>query len=303
MLVDWISCTIPDGSPAIVEWIKRSLPGPWIMRDYAYGRYTRTLRCGGISLLTDAPNDCAIHLIVTGAGCREMEQAGLVAHWPEFLARLRRANGTFLRLDAAVDDLDSALCMDKIFKCYEDGLIVCRYGKIIKSEERDEITGEIKGRMLTLGLRGSDTCVKIYDKALEQRVSGHWIRVELQARASKAQALAKVIAEQGGGVVPAVLLSCLAFKECSTTNRRERWPTAVWWTRFLGTRERFCLQLAPRNTSVEKLYHWLFRQVSRAIATVYDSGLYPTLWEDLLKNGRQKRDGQTTKTARGCRSR
>lgn len=295
MIIDWIACTIPDGSPAVIEWIKRSLTGPWNTRDYAYNRYTRTLSCGGVSLLTDAPHDEGIHLIATGQGCRELERAGLVEDWPDFIARLLRADGNFTRIDAAIDDRDGALCMDEIFRCYEEGRIVCRYEKIIHSGERNEITGASTGRMLTFGKRGSLTRINIYDKSLEQRVPQHWIRVELQARKVKAQELAQAIAEQGGGVVSEVLLGCLAFKECGTTDRRERWPTAEWWTRFLGTEECFRLQNAPRNGSLEKLYCWLIRQCSRALATLHDSGLYPTLWSDLLEQGRLKRDGRTAK--------
>ena len=299
MIIDWIACTIPDGSPAVIEWIKRNLTGPWTLQDYAYGRYTRTLRCGGVTLLTDAPHDEGIHLIATGQGCRELERAGLVEDWPDFIARLLRADGNFTRIDAAIDDRDGALCMDEMFRCYQEGRIVCRYGTLIQSEERDDVTGAVKGRMLKLGKRGSLTSIRIYDKGLEQKVSHHWIRVELETHDAKAQELAKAIAEQGGGVVPEVLLGCLAFKERGTTDRRERWPTAKWWTRFLDTEECFRLQTAPRNGSLEQLYHWLIRQVSRALATLHDSGLYPTLWDDLLAQGRLKRDGRTVKAKQG----
>ena len=305
MLIDWVSCTVNKGTAAVTEWIKRNLPPQWITLDYAPGRYTRTLRCGNVSILTDAPNDESIHLLITGLGCRELEKAGLAMDWPAFITRLLNADANFTRLDAAIDDQHRVLSMDKIIDCCQQGRVVCRYGKILPTEERHDTTGAVIGQMVTFGKRSSDTSIRIYDKGLESGVPGHWVRVEVQARNSKAQALAAAIAEGDGGVVPAVLLGCLDFKERGTTERRERWPTAEWWTQFLGTVQRFRLETAPRAANLEKSYSWLMRQVARAFASVHDSGRYETLVADMLSQGRQKHDGVpigATRKKHGSRS-
>ena len=257
--------------------------------DYALGRYTRTQRCGGISILTDAPNDESIQLVFTGKGCRELEAAGWFESWPITLRQLLAGGASFSRLDVALDDREGVLNMDHIVACCNEGRVVCRYGKIIPSEERDEVTGAVKGRMVTFGNRGSGTSIRIYDKALEQGVDGHWIRVEMQARKAKAQALANAV---GGDEAPisGILLSYLDFKDKGRSTRRERLPTAAWWTQFLGTKKRFQLQTAPRNQSIEKTHDWMMKQMARGYASVVDSGLYPTFHEDLLKQGRLKLD-------------
>lgn len=298
MLIDWVSCTVNKGAAAVTEWIKRSLPEPWIALDFAPGRYTRTLRCGSVSILTDAPNTESIHLLISGRGCRELEKAGLAMDWPGFIARLLRVEANFTRLDAAIDDQQRVLSMDKIIGCCREGRVVCRYGKILPTEERHDTTGAVIGQMVAFGKRSSDTSIRIYDKALERGVSGHWVRVEMRCLNAKAQVLAEAVAAGGGDVVPGILLGCLNFKERGTSSRRERWPTTDWWTQFLGTNERFRLEVAPRSGSLEKRYNWLIRQVSCVFATVHDSGQHETLIEDMLSRGRQKRDGEPIRATR-----
>ena len=298
MLIDWIACTIPNGDPVVKNWIQTSLPGSWQGRDYALGRYTRTMLRGGVSILTAAPNDESIHLIVTGGGCRELEAADIMEDWPDFLGRLLRAEAKFTRLDVAIDDHDGVLDMDDILSCCREGRFVSVYKSSRPTEELDKTTGAVLGRMVTFGKRDSDNCLRIYDKALEQRVHGPWIRVELECRDIRAQTIATTIIEKGGGVVPGILLNCLDFKDLGSTERRERWPTTSRWSEFLSTDQRFQLATAPRSVSVEKSHAWIMKQVTRAFASVHDSGLYPNFFEDVLAAGRLKLEGKAVKPTR-----
>jgi len=302
MFVDWVQCTLSDPSGAVKEWIQSCLRGPWIGIDHAPYQYTHTLKCGGVSILTDKPGSDNIRLVISGGGCRELEGAGAVSSWPAFLARLLSVNAKFSRLDAAIDDHDGVLSMDTILLCCKEGRVVSRYNKIMPLEEMCSTTGLVKGREVQFGERSSKTLIRIYDKALKEQVAGHWIRVELETHDEKAQALAQAltqtVAEGKEDVVPATLLGCVDFKVRGSAERRERWTTEAWWTRFLGTTERFHLETAPRNESLEKSYYWLLRIVSRVFAMVYYSGSYPALIEDMLEQGRQKWDAKLAKDAR-----
>lgn len=295
MLVDWVQCTFSDPSGAVKEWIQGSLRGPWISLDYAPYQYTRTLKCGGVSILTDHPGNDNLRLVIKGEGCRELEGSGAITGWSEFLARLLRADAKFSRLDAAIDDHDGILSIDAILLCCKEGRVVSRYNKIMPHEPLCLTTGRVIGRGASFGERSSETTVRIYDKAMKEQTADPWIRVELETRDGKAQALAQAIGEGQGEIVPHTLLGCVDFKVRGSAERRERWATEQWWTRFLGTTERFHLETAPRNESLEKSYNWLMHTVSRALVTVHDSASYPALIEDLLKHGRQKRDAKLTK--------
>jgi len=298
MFVDWVQCTIIDPSGAVKEWIQGSLRGPWISLDRAPYQYTRTLKCGGVSILTDHPSSDKIRLVISGGGCRELEGAGAVSSWSAFLARLLRADAKFSRLDAAIDDRDGVLSMDTILPCCKEGRVVSRYNKIMPHEPLCSTTGQVTGRGVSFGGRGSETTIRIYNKSMKEQTDDHWIRVELETHDEKAQALTQAIAEGRGDVVPRTLLGCLDFKVKGSSERRERWATEEWWTRFLGTTERFHLETAPRNESLEKSYYWLLRIVSRVFAMVYYSGSYPALVEDMLEQGRQKWDAKLAKDAR-----
>ena len=297
MFVDWVQCTFSDPSGAVKEWIQGILRGPWISLDHAPYQYTHTLKCGGVSLLTNDPGSDNIRLVISGGGCRELEGAGAVSSWAEFLARLLRAGAKFSRLDAAIDDHEGILSMDAILLCCKEGRVVSRYNKIMPYEPLCSTTGRETGKGALFGDRSSKTMVRIYDKALQEQTADHWIRVEMEAHDKKAQALAQSIAEGVKDVVPRTLLGCLDFKVRGSTERRERWTTEEWWTLFLGITERFHLETAPRDESLEKSYRWLLHKVCRAFAIVYDSPSYPTLVEDLLKHGRLKRDAKLMKAS------
>lgn len=131
----------------------------------------------------------------------------------------------------------------------------------------------------------------MYDKALERgvaghRVSGHCVRVEFEARKNKARSLAKALVKGGPKLVPAIILGCLDFKERGPSERRERWPTAAWWTQFLGTDQRFHLEIAPRDKSDERSYRWMCRSVAPTFARLYDGGQGQGLVDELLALGR-----------------
>ncbi len=297
MFVDYVQCTISDPSGAVKEWIQGSLRGPWIGLDHVPYQYTHTLKCGGVSIFVDDPSNDKIRLVIKGEGCRELEGAGAMTSWAEFLARLLRVDAKFSRLDAAIDDHDGVLSMDTILLCCKEGRVVSRYNKIMPLEPLCLTTGQVTGRGAAFGERGSETLVRIYDRGMKEQTANLWVRVELEAHDKKAQALAQAIAEGREDVVPRTLLACINFKVKGSTERRERWATEEWWTRFLGTTERFHLETAPCDESLEKSYHWLMHQVCRAFAVVHDSAAYPALIEDLLKQGRQKRDAKLTKAA------
>ena len=199
MIVDWLGVTLDGQYPAVLEPLLNNLPGPWRSHGYALGRYTRTRCCGGISVLSDAPGDDGVHIIVTGQGCRELEKAKIVRTWPNCIGGLLRAKARFARLDVTIDDRDGLLDMDTIIRCCTDALVVSRYRRFTPREPLCPVTGVVMGRMVEFGTRGSDTFVRIYDKALKEQVTGPWMRVELEARRERAQALAVAIARDGGG--------------------------------------------------------------------------------------------------------
>ena len=109
---------------------------------------------------------------------------------------------------------------------------------------------------------------RIYDKAAEQEVNGHWIRVELQARAENAQKLAERMVGEGSHVVLSVLHGHLDFKQPGDGNITRR-PTVTWWGAFLSGAPKLNLGSPTVRSGREKLMQWIEHQCGPAIAVLY----------------------------------
>lgn len=297
MFIDYLTFNTPIHTAVLL--IGR-IPNAWTSAPSLTVTYSEVKRCGGIVVsMPNHPKGTA-HIEVTGHGCRELEAAGVVLDWQTFLREMLDAGARFTRLDCAIDDRVGLLDLNKIIAACEDGRVVSAYQNADPRPKMNPATGERTGDGVTFGNRTSETYIRIYDKGLQTKSCDQWIRVEMEAKKTRAQALAEAIGKEGTKVVPSILLGYLDFKERGETDRRDRWPTTIWWTQFLSTEQRFRLETAPRNASLEKAYFWFIRQCSRLFALIYDSGEYPTFLEDVLTEGRRKQDCQTAK-ATHCR--
>jgi len=290
VLPDYITFSAPI---PVAERLLESLPSPWTTKRSVSAFYEETRRCGGVTVSMPADPNAAARVEVSGNGCRELEAAQAVTNWQAFLARLLREKAKFTRLDAALDDHTELLCIDIIITACEERRVVSRFREINFHPKMDASTGETTGRGVSFGTRGSRTYIRIYDKALQQRVPGPWVRVEIETRKEQAHRLAEVIVKHGAQAVPPLLLNYLDFKERGPAKRRNRLKTASWWTAFLGTTERRRLETAPRNVSLESTHNWLIQGVSSSFARVHDSDMGDRLVVEMLAHGRQKLKGKS----------
>ena len=280
---------------AVVSCLFDGHPDPWTSRISTSIFYTEVKRCGGISVSMPSRRNAPVHVEVKAKGCREMEALGIVTDWQEFFVSMIERDAIFSRLDCAVDDETGLLSIDEIITACQEARAISRYKTIDFWPKLNGRTGAIIGRGATFGYRKSLTYIRIYDKALEQRLTGHWIRVEVEAKKRQAQALAKAIAQNGPNVIPAFLLHCLRFVEPNQMCRRDRQVTAAWWTKFLGTETSFRLETAPRNVSRDTNYDWLIRSAGPSFAKHYDNGMGQRLTDEMLASGRLKLAQQVEK--------
>jgi len=285
MFPDYLTFSVPV---AVAERLLGSLRSPWTTKRSVSASYEETRRCGGVTVSMPADPNAAARVEVSGNGCRELEAAGAVTDWQAYLAWLLREGARFTRCDYARDDQAGRLCLDTIIACCKEHRVVSRFREIDLHPKMDASTGAEIGNGVTFGVRGSETYIRIYDKALQMGVPGHWIRVELETRKDKAHRLVRAITQDGAQAVPPVLLGCLDFKVQGTAKKRNCWKSEPWWTTFLGTAERSRLGTAPRNVSLENKKRWLMQCVSPTFALVHDSGMGNRLVEEMLAHGRQK---------------
>ena len=289
MLLDYLVFNAPVST---AKCLLDTLPGPWSSKASPTVAYQQIQRCGGVSLSIPTHQAAPIHVNVTGKGCRELEAAGMT-DWRAVIGGLLDGGAKFSRIDFALDDHPAngetgLLDLDEMIAACQGRRAVLHYRSIDLHPKLDPITGTVIGRGISFGNRQSDTCIRIYDKALQLGVPGHWIRVELEAHGQRAQALAKSLVKTGAGIVPSVLLGYLDFKEAGQTSRRSRQKSWAKWTAFLGTTQRCRLEVAPRNVSRDNTYHWLIRHVSPSFARLHDGGMGDKLVQEMLTEGRMK---------------
>lgn len=277
----------------VVSWLLERHEWHWTSKISTSVFYTEIRCCGGITLSIPTHSSAPVHVSVTGNGCRELQAAGIVTDWQKFFVSMIEGGAKFSRLDCAIDDKALLLDIDEIIAACEEARVSSHYQAIDPRVKLDRATGAVIGKGVTFGQRESLTYIRIYDKALEQHVPGHWIRVEIEAKKKRAQELAKAIAEKGADVVPAYLLSCLRFRERGQTCRHDRQTTAVWWTKFLGTVKSFRLEAEPRNRSQDANYRWLIRGAGPSFTKYYDGGMGQQLIDEMLAAGRLKQTQQS----------
>ena len=101
--------------------------------------------------------------------------------------------------------------------------------------------GVLTGWTVYIGTRKSDSMLRIYDKAGEQRRKGHesagpWVRVELECHQDFADAIARDYFDRGSAAVLEQLNRRIRFT-APTGRDSNPWraPVAAWWESLLGS--------------------------------------------------------------------
>lgn len=286
-LIDWLAFTLPAGSG--VDWVRGVLGhSDWTELPHGYNGYDRCLVRGGARILWHSRDPrMGIHCVLSGKGCRELEALAIVGEerdeghrydgpmdWRRFLKLLSVHGAKFTRVDFALDDRAGVLSMETMEAALKGGLTVSRARAWEPRGARPLDGGPAAGgRTLTLGSRASETYVRIYDKAAEQRskgraVEGHWVRVELETKGKRATALVREVCDHGLRAVAGYLRGHLDFKERGTHSQKERWNTADWWATFLRGAAKLRLAVEPAVRTIEDVKGWFRHQVAPSLALI-----------------------------------
>lgn len=94
------------------------------------------------------------------------------------------------------------------------------------------------------------------------------MRVELQSRRDRAQAVAQVLADNGGDLagVAGVLYGLLDFKAAGSAAQKCRWDTCEWWAQFVGHVSKLRLALQAVARTLDEVRQWVVRQVGPSLA-------------------------------------
>ncbi|WP_324628413.1 replication initiation factor domain-containing protein, partial [Bacillus paranthracis] len=163
--------------------------------------YRESLQCGSISIYYDGREDMGIHLEMKGRGCREYESYGQRT-WKELLQSISEHQGSYTRLDVAVDDFDGLFTIKGLVRKIKKKELVSKFRKARNVEDIEIKTGEVRGVTLYFGSGKSDIQIRMYDKLSERKDNNYnvsedievWNRTELQLRDEKATHVANILA-------------------------------------------------------------------------------------------------------------
>ena len=210
----------------------------------------------------------------------KLTQAGQDSVFPtlfQLLAADETANVS--RIDIACDDRKGFLNMEEIVEKVQANEINSRMTKrsVIVSFDGTQRSGST----IYLGAPSSDFRVRIYDKALEEGVDGHWIRVELVMRHKNAAAFVAQMnsAPSVGKLAAQVVNDKFSFIERDDSNIT-RCTVCGWWQSFVDELE--SVRLVARcviQHSVERIENWIESQVGPSLAVILNTLGWPHLFE------------------------
>ena len=277
--VDWLRFTIPSMA---VQTVMEQLGGDFIQASSGFLGYT-------IGYLQTAGNRGLIR-IGTGKKGNPQEvhvdcSGGVVSGWSfdklQALARwVVNQRGKFGRIDNALDDRKGVVTVEQVEGAVRAGQAVKRSKKWRKVEESNDELDQITGYTLYLGSRQSNTLIRIYDKALEQRgkgveVEGPWVRWEMELKDTRAHAcglaLAHLPEEKYRQFVVGVLRSSVDFRD--TCREDEAWmrcaaPVLSWWQELTEGFEKARLLVQKARKQIEDVKQWAAHSLGPMLAVL-----------------------------------
>ena len=268
VLIDWLTFSVKKNDPS--EVIREYLGlDPALFQDTGYSLlgYNKVLRFSDICVCYEPRENkhfqnMGICVSMSGNGCRAFEtmsklgakdkQGTQSVAFPA-LFRLLAADETanVSRIDIACDDREGYLDMEQIIAKTRANAVNSR---MRWKDIHESIDGVNKaGATVYIGAPSSEFRVRIYDKALEQGVEGHWIRVELVMRSANANAFVEDINDK------------FSFIERDDSNI-SRCTVCDRWQNFVDELDK--VRLVSREViqhGVERIRGWIENQVGPSL--------------------------------------
>jgi DNA relaxase NicK len=182
--------------------------------------------------------------------------------------------GHFGRIDVALDDRSGVIDVDRIYEAVVKGQCVSHFRQACMVASLDVGSGADTGKTLSMGSRQSETYLRIYDKAAEQRakgkeVEGSWVRWEMEWKGDRAHAVAVALSRLGQeefeSYIVGVFRSALDFRDCTREDdpkSRYRAPLLEWWRVLTDGMRRAKLEVAKAVKQIEQVKRWAEKSLS-----------------------------------------
>jgi hypothetical protein len=186
--IDWIALTIkelksePEATLLLVARDTETYP------NSPTNGYDTSIRTpGGVCAMWHSTrSEMGFHLIISGSALRQLlSRSGLSQR--EILRQLSDLDGKFTRIDIAKDVTDVPIDLDRIYQVLSEGK---SKGTARTFSQMHSPNG---GNTVYIGSRESERFIRVYDKAAQSGVSGHWKRFEIECKGMVARAMANML--------------------------------------------------------------------------------------------------------------
>ncbi len=298
--------TIPEQNRIVIDWLEVTLPDEFRLQNKYHslkhyirisgakfstaprgmnGYLTRIIY-GKAEILMDGSEGMGVHVILSGQALRQMENSPL-----DFLHWCLHHDGKVSRIDLALDDVSGELTLNRVKRAVRAGAASCKAKQYRHMESGKVSTGEVTGETFYFGSAKSDTQYRIYDKAAEQGLDGHWVRCEGQYRHENAHRVAQLVHAAKFDIGPifcGLLRGYLNFlKPSKTDSNKSRWKVASWWLDLLQSAEKIKLSVPKQKPTMEQKLKSFTKQMAPTLAML--ASYYPSqVMKDMMMNGRSR---------------
>ncbi len=269
----WLRFTVPVSTPQEVMTL---VGGDWIQdrkgfQGYSQGWLSRGTS-GGLGRIgtgaARAPREVHVDL------SQELISGWTYEHFQSVTAWVLAKDGHFGRIDVALDDRSGVIDVDHIYASVHAGNCVSHFRKSQLIAGLDLGSGEDTGKTICMGSRQSDTYLRIYDKAAEQRgkgkqVEGTWVRWEMEWKAERAQAVGLALSvldhERFQKYIVGVFRTAVDFRDCTRADDpKDRYhaPLLAWWIVLTEGMSRAKLEISKAVKQIEDVKQWAQKSLS-----------------------------------------
>ncbi len=311
VLIDWLTFSVKETDPnKVIETYLGMDPALFQDTGYSLMGYSKVMRFSDILVCSEGREDdyfkdMGVCVSMSGNGCRTFETMSKlslevkdkqgtpsVAFPALFQLLASDVDANVSRIDIACDDRAGYLDMDAILTKIQGNEVNSRMTK--RSTVISFDGTRRNGATAYLGAASSSFRVRIYNKALEQREPGHWIRVELVMRSENANAFVEqmTFSENVGKLAAQVINDKFSFIERDDSNIT-RCTVCSWWRSFVDELE--SVRLVAREViqhSVEQIGNWVEAQVGPSLAILFQTMGWPYIFELAKDSARRLSDKQ-----------
>lgn len=300
VLVDWLTFSVKTDN---VNYVIENYLGmePSLFQETGYGLlgYEKCKAFNNINICyegreNDFFQNMGVCVSMSGNGCRTFETMSKLPEQSEtgpfpvlFGLLAGNASVNVSRLDIACDDKEGYLDMEQVVKeTYANNI----NSRMTKRQVVVSLDGTQRdGSTVYIGSPSSDFRIRIYDKALEQGESGHWVRVEMVMRSKNANGFVDQVAlgTSVGELAAKVLNDKFSFINKDDSNI-SRCSVCSWWANFVGELESVCIfSRKVIQHAIEHVASWIDSQVGPSLAMIASSLGFDHIIE-IIHRGRER---------------